>query len=110
MSSEAAAATISIRHERVREYRTEFVNGVATTGPLMDGFFRLTFFRDAIPPLTEVYDAAAGDPTTADLSKAHAINVQIFREDLLTLIVTPKIALKMGQDLLKMAGSHVDAE
>jgi hypothetical protein len=109
MSNETVVPTIAVRHERVRDYRTEFVNGVATTGPLADGFFRLTFFRDAIPALTEVFDSVPGDPSSADMTKAHPINVQIFREDLLTLVVTPEIALRMGQDLISMAAPHIEA-
>ncbi|MCH1908005.1 hypothetical protein MKP15_04355 [Stenotrophomonas sp. Y6] len=96
---------VAIRHERVAGYRTEFITGGSVAGPLQDGFFRMTLFRDAIPPLTEIFDALPDDPDSVDMSKSKPVKVQLFREDVFTLVLPPEIALKMGQDLIERANS-----
>ncbi|HEL3791268.1 hypothetical protein MOQ18_14025 [Stenotrophomonas maltophilia] len=95
--------TVSIPHVRVTGYRTEYANGCAGTGPLEDDLFRLTFFRDAIPPITEVFGVSDTDPDEIDLAKQHPVQVQIVREDLITLLATPEVVRKMGLSLLQMA-------
>lgn len=100
---ELVEKTVSIPHVRVTGYRTEYANGCAGTGPLEDDLFRLTFFRDAIPPITEVFGVSDTDPDEIDLAKQHPVQVQIVREDLITLLATPEVVRKMGLSLLQMA-------
>lgn len=95
--------TLSVRHERIPGYRTEFITGASTGGPLSDDTLRMTLFRDAIPPLVEVFATAPDDPEAADMSKPHPVKVKLFREDVITLILTPEVAEKMGRDLVNVA-------
>lgn len=100
-----AVRTVDIKHERVSDYRTEFVSGASVAGPLQDGFFRMTFFRDAIPPVTETFPIDPHNPDALDASRPSEMKIQIVREDVFTLLLTPEIAVRMGQDLIKRAGA-----
>ncbi|MNL74775.1 hypothetical protein D3C87_2004590 [compost metagenome] len=78
------------------------MNGVVTMGPFADGQFRLTFFREAAQPLVEHYEAINGSSTEIDTTKPpRAVNAQIFREDLFTVVVSPSVLVKMGEDMQK---------
>lgn len=109
-TSESDRSVITVLHERTRDYRTEFVNGVATMGPLADGTFRLTFFRDAIAPITELFDSVPGQPKIVDGSRPHPIEARVFREDFITIVVSPEIALKIGSDLVTAAQAALDKQ
>lgn len=99
---------VTIQHERAPGYRTEYVNGVTTAGPLSDGLCRVTFFRDAFPPIAERFRVSDADPTAVDTSKREHLQVQIIREDLITLLVNANTAREMARDLAMLADS-IDA-
>ncbi len=93
-------SVMTIPHERTLSHRTEFANGVATMGPFADGLFRLTFFRDAIAPLTEEFDVAEGQEQAAVSGRvSKSAKAKLIREDVFTLIVSPEVLEKMGSDM-----------
>lgn len=92
-------SVMKIAHERTPSHRTEFANGVATMGPFADGLFRLTFFRDALAPLTEEFEVVDGKLLAADGRVASAHKGKLIREDVFTLIVSPDVLEKMGSDM-----------
>lgn len=105
----AGTGKVLIRHERVEGYRSEFISGLSAAGPLNDGLLRLTLFRDAIPPVVESFDPDPNIPGAIDPKSAATLEVSIVREDVVTLIVTPKMAAKLGRDLRAIAEPHLTA-
>lgn len=100
---------LTIVHERTASHRTEFANGVATMGPFADGMFRLTFFRDAIAPLTEEFDVEDGRQQVALNGRVSSgAKAKLIREDVFTLIVSPDVLEKMGSDM-ERAGKAASA-
>lgn len=91
---------VEIAHKRSNRYTTEYVTGALSVGPLPDGFFRFTLFRDAIPEFTERFDTLPGQPGVIDVNSQHATEINIYREDLITLLLTPEVAIAMGNDLI----------
>jgi len=101
---------MTIQHERTSSHRTEFTNGVATMGPFADGMFRLTFFRDAIAPLSEELDVADGEQQAALTGRiTNAAKAKLIREDVFTLIVSPDTLQKMGADMERAAAMALKA-
>lgn len=93
-------SVMTIPHERTPSHRTEFANGVATMGPFADGLFRLTFFRDAMAPLTEEFDVAEGNKQMVSKGRVSSeTKGRLIREDVFTLIVSPDVLEKMGSDM-----------
>ena len=95
-----AVQKVEIAHKRSSRHTTEFVTGALAAGPLPDGFFRFTLFRDEIPEFTEVFNSLPGQPGVIDISSQEETEISIYREDVVTLLLTPQTAIAMGKDLI----------
>ncbi len=107
-NQEAPAGTITIAHMRAAGYRTEYVNGMFSAGPLNDGTYRVTLFRDVFDVVHEVLQADPSNPRQALGGANHKVEVPLVREDVVTLIMNRDAMIALGKDLIRQAGGQIE--
>lgn len=96
-----------MEHVRAPGYKTEFVTGAMVAGPFADGLYRLTFFRDALPLLSEQLEVVENDGVkTTVKAVADQQPAPLVREDVVTIIVTPEAIAGMGSILTQHAAKQ----
>jgi len=107
-AQQADQSMITVKHIRAVGYRNEFVGGMFSAGPLNDGLYRVTLFRDAFDVVHEQLAADPNVPGKALGAVQQSMEVPLVREDVVTLIMNRDAMIGLGRDLIKQAGGVIE--
>ena len=102
---------MTLEHIRAPGYKTEFITGTMVAGPFVDGLYRLTLFRDALPLMSEQLEIVESNGTeTVAKPASEPKAAAMIREDVLTVILTSDALLNLGKTMVQHAEKQLTAE